>query len=128
MAIHVDEASGNDLIGQGTPEAPYQSMAYALFIKGDVELLVRKDASTPYDKPTPSSLKKAVKGADGLKKKQQKAAENAEREAKVKADAEKKLQESKKIVLTEDLTLPKPAKVCVASIYMHSSDANATIG
>ncbi|TDL18010.1 asparaginyl-tRNA synthetase [Rickenella mellea] len=115
--VHVDETSGSDTTGDGTPDKPYQNLAYALFTHPqDVELLVRKDQSTPYDKPTASSLKKAVKGADGLKKKQQKAGEIAEREAKERAEAEKKLEESKKIVLTEDASLPKAVKAKLSKL------------
>ena len=119
-AIHVDEASGIDADGHGTAEKPYQTMAFALFAHGQTaDLLVRKDNTVPYDKPTSSSLKKAVKGAEGLKKKQQKSLENAEREAKEKADAERRLEESKKIVLVEDSSLPKPTKASfIALTYL----------
>ena len=112
--IYIDEATGVDATGKGTANEPYQSLAYALFVHGQdgVELLIRKDSTVEFDKPSPTSLKKAIKGAEGLKKKQAKAAENAEREAKEREEAEKKLQESKKIVLKEDPSLPKPIKVC----------------
>ena len=113
--IHVDEATGSDETGKGTPEAPYQSLAFALYTHPDGAFQIRKDASTPYDEPTQSALKKAKKGADGIEKKKKKAEELAQREAKEKADArerkEKKLEESKKIVLQEDSSLPKATKV-----------------
>ena len=113
--IHVDEATGSDETGKGTPEAPYQSLAFALYTHPDGAFQIRKDASTPYDEPTQSALKKAKKGADGIEKKKKKAEELAQREAKEKADArerkEKKLEESKKIVLQEDPSLPKATKV-----------------
>lgn len=121
--IYIDEASGNDDTGTGTQNAPYKTLAYALFKHdgadnaGDppsdagVQLQLRKDATAPYDKPTDSALKKAKKGAEGLRKKQLRAAENAEREARARADVERKLEESKKIVLVEDPTLPKAVKV-----------------
>ena len=113
--IYIDEAAGNDSTGDGTQNAPYQSLAYAVFVHSvEAELQIRRDAATPFDKPSPTSLKKAVKGAEGLKKKQQKAAEVAEREAKDRAEAEKKLAESKKVVLVEDESLPKAVKVCHA--------------
>ena len=57
-------------------------------------------------------MKKAVKGAEGLKKKAQKAAEIAEREKKERAEVEKKLEESRKVVLVEDSSLPKAVTVC----------------
>lgn len=113
--IYIDEAAGSDESGTGTQNAPYKTLAYALFQHegSDVELQVRKDAETPFDKPSDSSLKKAKKGADGLRKKQLKEAENAEREAKKRAEVERKLEESKKILLKEDESLPKAIKVCL---------------
>jgi asparaginyl-tRNA synthetase len=110
---YIDETAGDDESGSGTQNAPYKSLAYALFKHDgpDTQLLIRKDAETPYDKPTDSSLKKAKKGADGLRKKAAKAAEIAEREAKEREEADKRLEESKKIVLVEDETLPASTKV-----------------
>ncbi|KAI5123832.1 hypothetical protein M0805_009124 [Coniferiporia weirii] len=114
-SVYIDEATGNDEAGSGTQNAPYKTLAYALF-KHDsvadtvVQLHVRKDAETPFEKPTDSALKKAKKGADGLRKKAAKAAEVAEREARDRAEADKKLEESKKIVLVEDESLPKPTR------------------
>ena len=70
-----------------------------------------RDGDAPYDKPSDSSLKKAKKGADGLRKKAARAAEVAARETKERADQEKKIEESKKIVLVEDASLPKAKKV-----------------
>lgn len=104
---------GGDELGTGTQNAPYKTLAHAIYKNEglDVELRIRKDAETPYDKPTDTSLKKAKKGADGLKKKAAKAAEIAEREAKERADADKRLLESKKIVLVEDESLPKATRV-----------------
>lgn len=115
--IFIDEASGNDEVGTGTQNAPYKTLAYALY-KHDgqnMQLQIRKDAQTPFDKPTDSSLKKAKKNAEGLRKKAAKAAEIAEREARERAEADKRLEESKKIVLVEDPSMPKPTKVCTAS-------------
>ena len=112
--VYIDESTGNDTIGDGTQNAPYQSLAYAVFVHGsgaETDLQIRKDATVPFDKPSPTSLKKAVKGADGLRKKHQRAAELAEREAKERAEVEKKLAESRKIVLIEDASLPKAVKV-----------------
>lgn len=119
--IHVDEATGSDDTGKGTPDAPYQSLAFALYTHPDGPFQIRKDATTPYDEPTQSSLKKAKKGADGIEKKKKKAEEFAQREAKEQAETrerkEKKVQESKKIVLQEDLSLPKATKVRTNSLY-----------
>ena len=111
--IFIDEANGNDDSGTGTQNEPYKTLAFAVFKhdEPDVQLLVRKDGESPYENPTDSSLKKAKKGAQGLKKKADKAAEIAEREAKERAEADKKLEESKKIVLVEDESLPALTRV-----------------
>ena len=112
---HVDEAIGSDETGKGTSEQPYQSLAFAVYSHPDGPFVIRKDASTPFDEPTQSALKKAKKGADGIEKKRKKAEELAEREAKESAAArekrEKKLEESKKIVLVQDPSLPAAVKV-----------------
>lgn len=117
--LYIDEATGSDTTGTGTQAEPYQTLGYALYANdasGDsVKYLIRKDATTQYDEPTQSSLKKAKKTADGLEKKRKKAEELADKEAKEKAalkeKREKLLEESKKIVLEEDQALPKATRV-----------------
>ncbi|TFY78478.1 hypothetical protein EWM64_g5536 [Hericium alpestre] len=118
---YVDEAAGSDTTGTGAADAPYQSLAFALFKHGhDAKTLIRKDSTAEYDEPTHSALKKAKKGADGLEKKRKKAEEQAEREAqagdKEREHREKLLEESKKIVLKEDASLPKAAKAKIESL------------
>lgn len=118
--IHVDESTGSDETGKGTPEQPYQSLAFALFTHPDAKLLVRKDAAGTYEEPTQSALKKAKKGADGLEKKRKKAEELAERDAKEKKEErerrEKLIEESKKIILVEDESLPKAKKAKIGHL------------
>lgn len=113
--IHIDESIGSDETGKGTPEAPYQTLAFAVYSSPEGPYAIRKDASGTYEEPTQSALKKAKKGADGIEKKRKKAEELVEREAKERAEArerkEKKLEESKKIVLEEDPALPAAVKV-----------------
>lgn len=121
--IYVDESAGSDDTGKGTPELPYQTLAFAIYTHAATPILARKDPAASYEEPTQSALKKAKKGADGLEKKRKKAEEAAEREAKEEADKrerrQKLLEESKKIVLEEDPSLPKATKVlsteCVVS-------------
>lgn len=115
-SIHVDETTGSDTTGTGTPDQPYQSLGFALFVhSASASLLTRKDASAAYEEPTQSSLKKAKKTAEGLEKKRKKQEELAEREAKEKGEEkekkEKLLEESKNVVLVEDESLPKATKV-----------------
>ncbi|KAI0067609.1 asparaginyl-tRNA synthetase [Artomyces pyxidatus] len=118
---HVDEAAGSDTTGTGTSDAPYQTIAFAFFTHGqDVKVLVRKDATSPYDEPTQSSVKKAKKNADGLEKKAKKAKELAERDAQAKGEErerkEKLLEESKKIQLVEDPSLPAAVKAKIGNL------------
>jgi asparaginyl-tRNA synthetase len=116
LTIYIDQTSGIDASGNGSVDQPYQSLAFALFSTPTTETettqyQIRKDADAVYDAPTQSAMKKAKKDAQGLEKKRLKA-QAEERESKEKAEKrERKLQESKKIVLTEDLSLPKPVKV-----------------
>jgi asparaginyl-tRNA synthetase len=115
---HVDKTSGSDTTGDGSADAPYQTLGFALFTRGhDAKLVLRNDTQGPYEEPTQSSLKKAKKDADGLEKKRKKAEElaaceaqasNAEREKQ-----EKRLEESKKIKLVDDPSLPSAIKVRV---------------
>lgn len=113
--IYVDEDKGSDETGKGTQEQPYQSLAYAIFTHSTTTILIRKDPAGAFEEPTQSALKKAKKGADGLEKKRKKAEELAEREAKEKSEERERrqrlLEESKKIVLTEDPSLPRAIKV-----------------
>lgn len=121
-AIHVDETTGSDETGKGTPELPYQSLTFALFTHPGATLLTRKDASATYEEPTQSALKKAKKGAEGLEKKKKKAEELAQRDTEQKAlereRREKLLEESRKIVLTEDSSLPAAKKVRASQFSM----------
>ncbi|GLB37831.1 putative asparaginyl-tRNA synthetase [Lyophyllum shimeji] len=119
--IHIDETAGSDTTGNGTPDQPYQSLGFAVFTHGATEsFLTRKDPSGTYEEPTQSSLKKAKKTAEGLEKKKKKAEELAAREAKEQGEAkekrEKLLEDSKKIVLTEDPSLPKSVKSKIAHL------------
>lgn len=112
--VYIDEAAGSDNTGRGTEDAPYQSLGHAIYAGPDTSrYLVRKDASGEYADPTQSSLKRAKKTADGLDKKRKKAEELKEKElAKDSEEREKReklLEDSKKILLVEDETLP-PAK------------------
>jgi len=114
---YVDEAAGSDETGTGAQDKPFKSLAQAVYAAGTdeaIKFLSRKDGTVDYDEPTQSALKKARKGADGIEKKRKKAQELAEREAgDKKAEREKRekaLEESKKIILKEDESLPKAKK------------------
>jgi hypothetical protein len=115
--IYIDENSGSDITGKGTSEEPYQSLAQAIYSHDEgASFRIRKGPDSEYEEPTPSSLKKAKKNAQGIEKKKKKEEEQAERDAKKRGEEKERreqlLSESKKIVLEEDPTLPQAAKVC----------------
>ncbi|KAF9047627.1 asparaginyl-tRNA synthetase [Panaeolus papilionaceus] len=119
--IYVDEATGSDTTGNGAQNEPYQSLGFAIFTHGpDIQLLFRKDATASFEEPTQSSVKKAKKNAEGLEKKKKKQEELAARDTKEKAEEkerrERLLEESKKIVLTEDASLPKAIKSKISAL------------
>ena len=65
----------------------------------------------PYDAPTQSATKKARKDAQGLEKKRLKA-ETEDKEARERRERrQNRLEESRKVVLIEDPSLPTPTKV-----------------
>ncbi|KAF8525974.1 asparaginyl-tRNA synthetase [Hysterangium stoloniferum] len=121
--IYVDEITGSDTTGDGTIQQPYQSAAHALFVNqaiSEPKLLMRSKEESDFVEITASALKKARKNADGLAKKAKKSEELKLREEQAKgAEAEKtqkKLEESKKIVLTEDSDLVKPVKAKIGNL------------
>jgi len=109
---YINEATGSDITGDGTQEKPYQTLGFAVYTLGNTTpesfLVYGKES---YEEPTQSALKKAKKTADGIDKKRKKQEElDAKKEAEDKEKREK-LEESRKIVLTEDESLPKATKV-----------------
>lgn len=116
--VYVDESTGSDTFGNGTPEKPYQTAAYAIFTNDQSQsliFLIRSKAENDYAEMSPSGLKKARKNAEGLSKKAKKAEEQRLKQEQEKgAEAERlhrKLEESKQILLEDDPSLPTPVKV-----------------
>ncbi len=113
--IHIDESSGSDSTGNGTLEEPYQSLAQAVYAHGEgVTFRFRKTIDAEYVEPTPTSLKKAKKNAQGIEKKKKKEEEQAERDAKKRGEEKEKRERllEERIVLKEDPSLPAATKVC----------------
>ncbi|KZO90602.1 asparaginyl-tRNA synthetase [Calocera viscosa TUFC12733] len=113
--VYVDEQTGSDATGTGTKEAPYATSIHALTVKGqDINILTRKKAGDEYQPITKSGLKNAKKVVETNERKAKKAAEEAEKNAKAAAGAkareEKRIEESKKVVLIEDASLPKATR------------------
>lgn len=121
-SFYIDESTGTDGPNSGSQESPYKSLSFAIFAVGGAKYLIRKDSTLEYDEPTKSSLKKAVKDAEGLAKKRKKAEEAAIlEETKNKAEREKReklLEDSKKIVLVENEELSKAVKVSLICTHI----------
>lgn len=129
-SIYIDSDTGVDHeSATGTEEKPYKSLAYAYIQHGGTEQgqTYQSRASTTgpvsedgdpserlvWKEPAKSAIKKATGAYDQHKKKllkaQQVAAQDAEREKARMVT----LEEAKKIVLTEDTSLPKAVKITI---------------
>lgn len=115
--LYICEASGSDSTGTGTPTSPLLTPVAALQKGGpSTVIMVRKKADEEYVALGTSALKKAKKAIEIAEKKAVKAkeAESADKD-KAEKDA-KRLEESKKIVLEEDASLPKATKSKIQSL------------
>jgi asparaginyl-tRNA synthetase len=125
--IYIDEDVGkDDSSASGTEAAPYKSLLHAMLQHAPstegIKYLVRKSltgaveegneaARLEWKPPSASAVKKMTKQYEGAQKKAAKAQELAIRE---KAEAEKRqavLEEAKKVVITENPSLPKPVRI-----------------
>ncbi|PFH46861.1 hypothetical protein AMATHDRAFT_68894 [Amanita thiersii Skay4041] len=123
---YIDESAGSDSTGAGSFKTPYQSLGFAVFSQPDAEkYLIRKDAKGEYTEPTQSAMKKAKKTAEGIEKKRKKAEEANEKgkakDAEEKEKRERALEESKKIVLVEDASLPAAIRAKITQLSDHVS-------
>jgi asparaginyl-tRNA synthetase len=125
--VYVDEDVGKDEVSQpGTEDSPYKSLDFAHFQKklgAHDQYRVRKsltgdvpegsDASVRLQwQPAPKAgYKKAVKNAQILEKKAAREQELELRRKKEEDERQLILDEAKKVVLTEDSSLPKPIKM-----------------
>ncbi|GAM86532.1 hypothetical protein ANO11243_045460 [Dothideomycetidae sp. 11243] len=123
--IYIDEEIGSDAPGNsGTEEKPFKTLPVAFVQHGDsVEYLVRKREATPGKDGAPeevtaewrpaakAAMKKAVNFAETQKKKAAKEKEMAVRLQKEQEDRNRALEEAKKIVITEDTSLPKALRI-----------------
>lgn len=130
--FYIDEAAGDDTGNDGSEELPYKTVLGAYIARGtDVDLYIRKKedvtpsepsthaplgtvaslSESPWHPVTPSAVKKAKKLYDQHQKKQARAAELAEKEKEKAGSENKKLEESKNIVLVEPETAAKKIKI-----------------
>ncbi|GME72306.1 unnamed protein product [[Candida] boidinii] len=124
--IYINEATGFDeQAATGAQDAPFKTAAFALFkVPEATKYLVFKPAEnaeseSAYVEITASALKKAKKGADSLKKKEEKNKLLAEQKAAKEAEDNIKLMESMKITITEDKDLPVAKKVKIGTVSEH---------
>jgi asparaginyl-tRNA synthetase len=142
--IYIDEDVGRDEdTATGTRETPYKTLLHAMIQHPRASFHTRKSETGPVDangdpaarlewKPaSKSALKKVTNLYEQHKKKQAKAADLAIRE-KEEADKRKAvLEDSKKIVLQEDKTLPDPVRIKLntvdpVKIKLGTADAKGT--
>ncbi|EGV63566.1 asparagine--tRNA ligase [Yamadazyma tenuis] len=116
MSVYVNEKTGKDAVEiTGSEDQPFQTPAFALFVKPEAKVFVHKQVEESdefaYSEISASALKKAKKGAEGLKKKQEKQLK-AQEEQKAKTDEQaKKLAEVELITIEEDESLPTAKKI-----------------
>jgi asparaginyl-tRNA synthetase len=149
-SIYIDEDVGHDdASAAGTESAPYKTLIHAMVqhppTTEGIQYLTRKSqtdaagedvdpaAKLEWKPATKSAMKKATNLYEQRKKKAAKEQELAIRE---KAEAEKRqkvLDEAKKIVITEDASLPKPVRIrldvtdpAIVSLRTPESDAPGT--
>ncbi|KAJ2724555.1 asparagine--tRNA ligase [Coemansia sp. Benny D115] len=121
--VFVDEATGSDESGSGSKEAPYKTplaaVTYIASLDQDkqaaTKIVVKKTGDKGYSYISPSALKKAKKAQEIAEKKAKKQAEleardKEQNEARL-AEEQRKLEESKKVVLTQDASLPAAKKI-----------------
>ncbi|QRV98052.1 asparaginyl-tRNA synthetase [Ceratobasidium sp. AG-Ba] len=106
--VYVDETGGSDEKGDGTEASPYATPVAALDGPHgvDVAIFIRKAPADEYAPISGAALKRAKKGLDQLKEKAKKAEAAAAKAEQDRLREEKKLEESKKIVIKEDPSLP----------------------
>jgi asparaginyl-tRNA synthetase len=111
--VYVDETAGSDEKGDGTEASPYATAVVALDGPhgSEVTIFIRKAPADEYAPISGAALKRAKKGLESQKEKLKKAEAAAAKAEQERLREEKKLEESKKIILTEDLSLPTAIKV-----------------
>lgn len=121
MSVYVNETTGVDGADvAGTEQQPFQTPAYALFTQPEAKVFVYKKADDSeefaYSEISSSALKKAKKGAEGLKKKQEKQLKLEEQQKAKEEENAKKLAELDLIKIEEDKSLPAAKKIKLRAI------------
>ncbi|CAE7233042.1 unnamed protein product [Rhizoctonia solani] len=110
--VYVDETAGSDDKGDGTETSPYATPVTALGGPqgAEVAIFIRKAPTDEYVPISGAALKRAKKGLEQQREKAKKAEAAVAKEAQERLREAQKLEESKKIVLTEDSSLPASIK------------------
>ncbi|EDO19589.1 hypothetical protein Kpol_1018p126 [Vanderwaltozyma polyspora DSM 70294] len=125
MSLYINEASGIDeLTVVGSQEAPFKTPAFALYASQEAsataeepKLFVFKTEENSYLEISPSALKKARKGCDGLKKKLLKQKEQELKKQEQAAANAAKQMAALNIKVEEDKSLPQAKKVKIDKSY-----------
>ena len=121
MSVYVNEKSGVDSVEvPGSEAQPFQSPAFALFQNPEAKVFVWKQVEDSeefhYAEISASALKKAKKGAEGLKKKAEKQQKLAEQQAAQQEQAAAKLAQLDLIKIEEDTSLPPAKKIKLKAV------------
>ncbi|KAL2124058.1 hypothetical protein VTJ04DRAFT_423 [Mycothermus thermophilus] len=118
---YIDPTTGkDDESADGSEAKPYQSLYYALIQHLDKPAPVYltrpapkegEDAPATWEEPAKSAMKKAVSRVDAYKKKLAKEQASARKEEEERQQRLRNLEESKKIVLKEDPSLPPAVRI-----------------
>ncbi|KAH6565727.1 hypothetical protein BASA50_001527 [Batrachochytrium salamandrivorans] len=124
-SIWICEVQGDDVQGNGTEKMPFKTLIKAFEVAGteNASFFSRKVISDGYQPTAKAAIKKVMKLHLGNVKKAQKAAQRAvsdAQEALNNAAAEAvELEESRKIVLEEDKSLPVAKKIHIRELTSH---------
>lgn len=116
-SIYIDDAVGQDSdAADGSQAKPFKTLSFAYLQHTDQAQYLIKNADKAEDEPdwkpaAKAALKKAANYADAQRKKASKEKELVLRQQKEQEERDHALEEAKKIVITEDLSLPKAVKI-----------------
>ncbi|CAL9730471.1 asparagine--tRNA ligase, cytoplasmic [Monosporozyma unispora] len=128
MSLYIKDTTGVDeLTVAGTKEQPFKTPAFALYANhtnltgeaAEPKLFVYKDEENDFVEITASALKKARKGAEGLKKKAIKAKEQAAKLEQQRLENATKNLAALNIKIEEDKSLPEAKKFKIGKSYAH---------
>ena len=112
--VYVDEAAAPDS-GNGTEQSPYSSALAAMLARGsdEISILTKKttEQGSAYEPLSASGVKKAKKLYEGAVKKAKKAAEQADADRQRAEADERRLEESRKVVISPPAGAPEPKRI-----------------